>query len=50
MSADHTYTVQFSDTAVGGPWSKLGDIVSRSTDRVETLTDRFYRVVPPRQP
>jgi hypothetical protein len=54
--SNRTYTVQFTDRAGSGVWSRLGDIVARSNSRVETFADpnwttnRFYRVVLPRQP
>jgi len=54
--AGRTYTVQFTDQMAPGIWSRLGDIVARPASRVETFTDpnwttnRFYRVVLPRQP
>jgi hypothetical protein len=49
--ANRSYTVQYSDDLT--TWSKLGDIIARPADRVETITDpdgstnRFYRVVLP---
>jgi hypothetical protein len=52
--ANHTYTLQASDRLTGG-WTRLADIVSRPSDRVETIidptpgTNRFYRLVTPRQ-
>ncbi|MEY2410521.1 MAG: hypothetical protein QOF48_3191, partial [Verrucomicrobiota bacterium] len=54
--ANRTYTVQYSEVLSPGNWQKLADVVSRSTNRVEVLfdptwtTNRFYRVVLPRQP
>ena len=51
-----TYTVQHQDVLGSNAWSRLTDVVARSTNRVETLTttnpvnSRFYRVVTPRQP
>jgi hypothetical protein len=54
--SNRTYTVQFTDRAGSGVWSRLGDIVARPFNRVETFADpnwttnRFYRVVLPRQP
>ncbi|MEY2408517.1 MAG: hypothetical protein QOF48_1187, partial [Verrucomicrobiota bacterium] len=53
---NRTYTVQFSDVIPAVNWQKLADVASRSTNRVEVLfdptwtTNRFYRVVTPRQP
>jgi hypothetical protein len=51
-----TYTVQYADSVDALIWSKLGDITARVTSHVESLVDpggssnRFYRVVIPRQP
>ena len=53
---NRTYTVQFTDDLNSGLWSRLADIVARANHRVETIpdpawtTNRFYRVVLPRQP
>jgi len=54
--SNRTYTVQFTDNLNAGTWSRLGDIVARANNRVESFTDpawtsnRLYRVVIPRQP
>jgi hypothetical protein len=54
--SNRTYTVQFIDNLNSGIWSRLADVVARTSNRVETFTDpawttnRFYRVVLPRQP
>ena len=54
--SNRTYTVQFSDDVAAGLWRGLGDIVSRTNNRVEMITDpgwttnRFYRIATPRQP
>jgi hypothetical protein len=54
--SNRTYTVQFTDNLNSGLWRRLADIVARASNRVETFTDpawttnRFYRVVLPRQP
>ena len=54
--ANRSYSVQYTDSLAGGPWTKLGDIVAKPTDRVEQMTDtnwtstRFYRIVLPGQP
>ena len=56
--SNRTYTVQFTDERpVGvGPWRRWVDLVAGSINRVETIpvppagTNRFYRVVTPRQP
>jgi hypothetical protein len=51
-----TYTVQHTDRLPDGSWSKLADVVARAINRTETATDssastnRFYRLVTPRQP
>ena len=53
--SNRTYTVQYSD-ALPASWSKLADLIARTNNRVELLldpawvTNRFYRVVTPRQP
>jgi len=54
--SNRTYTIQFTDSLSSGAWSRLGDVVARSTNRVELLSDpnpgpnRFYRIATPRQP
>jgi hypothetical protein len=54
--SNRTYTVQFTDNLSSDIWSRLADVVARASNRVETFTDpawttnRFYRVVLPRQP
>ncbi|MEY2408137.1 MAG: hypothetical protein QOF48_807 [Verrucomicrobiota bacterium] len=54
--SNHTYTIQFSDTVPSANWQRLADIVTKTSNRVEVLTDpnwvtnRFYRAVTPRQP
>jgi hypothetical protein len=54
--SNRTYTVQYTDNLNSGVWRRLGDIVARPNHRVESLSDsgwttnRFYRVVLPRQP
>jgi len=54
--SNRTYTVQYTDVVGSGLWRRLGDIVARPNNRVESFTDssgntnRFYRVVLPRQP
>jgi hypothetical protein len=54
--SNRTYTVQYTDNLNSGLWSRLADIVARANNRVETFidptwtTNRFYRVVTPRQP
>jgi hypothetical protein len=55
-SSNRTYTVEYRDEVGLTPWSKLADLVARPVDHVEELTDpagntnRFYRLVTPRQP
>ena len=54
--SNRTYTVQFTDRLGAAPWAKLADLIARPTNHVETIpdpawtTNRFYRVVLPRQP
>ena len=54
--SNRTYTVQYTDTLPGVNWQKLADVISRPSNRVEVFidpawtTNRFYRVVLPRQP
>lgn len=54
--SNRTYTVQFSDSLSSGPWQRLADLAARSTNITHTLNDpawttnRYYRVVTPRQP
>ena len=54
--SNKTYTVQFNDDLNASAWSKLADVFARTNSRVETIpdptsgTNRFYRVVTPRQP
>ena len=55
--ANLTYSVEAASQVSGGTWEKVADIIARSTERVETVTDtrageggRFYRVVTPRRP
>jgi hypothetical protein len=56
--AQKNYTIQFMDELQpgSGPWTKLADVVARTTNRVESVTDalsttgRYYRVVTPIQP
>ena len=54
--SNHTYTVQHNDALNAGAWTRLRDIVARSTNQVWTVSDpawttnRYYRVVTPRQP
>jgi hypothetical protein len=53
--SNRTYSI-ISAAFPQGPWTKLADIASRTNNRVETIldptvgTNRYYRVVTPRQP
>ncbi len=53
--SNKTYTVQYLDEVGRGSWSRLADVVARTTNRVEVIYDprnaarRYYRVVTPRQ-
>ena len=53
--SNRTYTVQYSDV-LPASWNKLADLIARTNNRVEILidpawtTNRFYRLVTPRQP
>ena len=54
--SNRTYSVQYSDVVPAANWQKLADVVSQPSNRVELFldplahTNRFYRVVTPRQP
>jgi hypothetical protein len=54
--SNRTYTVQFNHAPGVNPWSKLADVIALATNRVESIpdpastTNRFYRIVTPRQP
>ena len=54
--SNRTYSVLYSDDLSSALWQKLGDILARSTNRPEVLTDpagslnRFYRAVVPLRP
>jgi hypothetical protein len=54
--SNRTYTVQYTDVLSSGNWQRLGDIAATANNRVVSFTDpawtsnRFYRVVLPRQP
>jgi hypothetical protein len=54
--SNRTYSVQFTDHLASEAWNRLGDILAQPTNRIETITDlnwttnRFYRLVLPRQP
>ena len=54
--AGKTYTVQYSRGLGSRTWNKLADVPARSANQLETLldagftTNRYYRLVTPRQP
>jgi len=54
--SNKTYSLQYRENFNGGTWSKLAEVYARPSNRVEVITDsssstnRFYRVVTPRQP
>lgn len=54
--ADKTYTIEFTDALPAASWTRLADLVAQPVDRDETVidsdyhTNRFYRLVTPRQP
>lgn len=54
--SNRTYTVQSTDALAAGAWSRLADVAARDSNRDEQVidpnytTNRFYRIVLPRQP
>ena len=54
--SNKTYSLQYRENFNGGSWSTLADVYARPSNRVEVINDpasatnRFYRVVTPRQP
>ncbi len=54
--SNRTYSVLYSDELQPALWQKLGDVLARTNNRVEVLSDptattnRFYRLVIPTQP
>jgi hypothetical protein len=54
--SNRTYSVQSSDVVGSGLWSKVADVVARTTNRVESIldpaftTNRVYRLATPQQP
>ena len=54
--SNRTYSFQFSGKVAEGRWLKWADIPASAVDRVEILgdpgyaTNRFYRLITPRQP
>jgi hypothetical protein len=55
-TSNRTYSILFNDALGSDSWLRLADIISRTNARTETVVDpnrttnRFYRVVTPRQP
>jgi hypothetical protein len=53
--SNRTYTLEYRDR-LNQPWSHLTDVLARPTNAIETIldstwtTNRFYRVLTPRQP
>src|SRR4030095_2947564 len=53
--SNKTYSIQYTD-GLGSGWLKLTDVIARSVNRVEMITNspasggRFYRAVTPQQP
>jgi len=51
-----TYSIEFTDALASGTWSRLTNVVARSTNRTEQVldpnytTNRFYRLVTPWRP
>jgi hypothetical protein len=54
--SNKSYSIQYSDALGSEGWTKLTDIIGRTTNRIETVVDpgslgrRYYRLVTPRQP
>jgi hypothetical protein len=54
--SNHTYTVELSDNLNAGSWTRLADVLARTSNRVESIidshpaTNRFYRLVTPQKP
>jgi len=54
--SNKTYSVQFRDDLGGPVWQRFTNVVARTTDSIQTITDsnatpnRFYRLVTPHQP
>jgi hypothetical protein len=54
--SNKTYSIQFTEELQFGSWSRMTDVAAHPTNRVEFISDpgyvtnRFYRVVSPRQP
>jgi len=54
--SNKTYAIEYADGLAAGPWLRLTSVVARPANRQETVVDagfstnRYYRVVTPRQP
>jgi hypothetical protein len=54
--SNRTYTLQYKDALLPGPWTRLADLPARTNNRVELIPDptgvtgRFYRLAVPQQP
>ena len=54
--SNRTYSVQFTDDLNAPAWTRLTDVLARSTNRLETIVDptpatnRMYRIVTPHTP
>ena len=54
--SNRSYTLQYTESLGLSPWLRLADVVVRTNSRLETVADpsassnRFYRIVTPRQP
>ena len=54
--SNRTYSVYFTDTLAGNSWTRLADVIARSSNHVEIIfdpggtTNRFYRAAVPKQP
>lgn len=53
--SNKTYTVEFTENLDSSPWTKLTDVSTRTTNRVESIPDanwrpsRYYRLATPRK-
>jgi hypothetical protein len=54
--SNRTYTIQCTDSLSPANWSRVADVVARSSNRVENITNstdgsqRYFRIITPRQP
>jgi hypothetical protein len=54
--SNRTYSIQYKDSVGSTQWFKLGDVLALASNRLERIpdpastTNRFYRLVTPRQP